>query len=100
MDHIAKHDVETFEAEYILKHAHSPFPREIGNEKYKAWGQTEDGRYLQVIFVYRSDDQVDYKSLSLPDLLAVEAGDGPIIYVIHAMDMTPNMKRQYRKLVE
>lgn len=53
-----------------------------------------------MIFVYRSDDEVDYESLSLADLLAVEAGEGPVVYVIHAMDLTANMKRQYRKLME
>jgi uncharacterized DUF497 family protein len=100
IDHIDEHDVKPFEAEYVVRHAAPPFPREMGEEKYKVWGQAENGRYLQVIFVYRSDDEVDYESLSLPDLLAVEAGEGPVIYVIHAMDLTPNMKRQFRKTME
>jgi hypothetical protein len=54
----------------------------------------------QVVFVYRRDYEIDYQSLTLADLLAVEAGEGPLIYVIHAMDLTANMKRQYRKLME
>jgi hypothetical protein len=98
--HIGEHDVDPKEAEYVVKHAAPPFPREIGDDKHKVWGQTAEGRYLQVIFVYRSDDEVDYEALTLPDLLALEAGEGPLIYVIHAMDLTPNMKRQYRKLME
>src|SRR5665213_2886056 len=81
IDHIAKHNVKPSEAEYIVRHAASPFPREMGDEKYKVWGQTADGRYLQVVLVYRSDDEVDYESLSLTDLLAVEASEGPVIYV-------------------
>ncbi len=100
MDHIAKHDVKPSEAEYVVRHAASPFPREIADEKYKVWGQTTDGRYLQVIFAYRSEDEVAYDSLTLIDILAVESGEGPIVYVIHAMDLTLNMKHQYRRLME
>jgi uncharacterized DUF497 family protein len=100
IDHIAEHGVAPGEAEYVVKHAAPPFPREIGEGKIKVWGRTADGRYLQVVFVYRSDDEIDYEAMSLTNLLAVEAGEGPLLYVIHAMELTLNMKRQYRKLME
>jgi uncharacterized DUF497 family protein len=97
IEHIAAHDVEPAEAQYVLEHAGPPFPREIGNEKSLVWGQTADGRYLQVVFTYRSDEEIDYESLTVADLMALEAGDVPVVYVIHAMEMTPKMKRQYRR---
>jgi uncharacterized DUF497 family protein len=100
VEHIDEHGVSPAEAEHVVKRAEPPFPREIGEGKYKVWGRTQDGRYLQVVFVYRSDDEIDYEGISLTDLLAVEAGEGPLLYVIHAMELTPNMKRQYRKLME
>jgi hypothetical protein len=85
------------EAEYVVKHAEPPFPSESNDGKLVAWGQTREGRYLQVIFVYRSDDEIEYESLLLEDLLKLEDGAGPVIYVIHAMALTEKMKRQYRR---
>ncbi|HSU67669.1 MAG TPA: hypothetical protein VLJ39_12415 [Tepidisphaeraceae bacterium] len=99
VEHIAGHGVTPYEAEYVVKHAAPPFPHEVGDEKYRVWGRTDDGRFLQVIFVYRSDDDVDYESLDLEELLAVEEGEGPLIYVVHAMDLTQKMKRQFRRLM-
>jgi len=40
---------------------------------------------------------VDYESLTLEDLLTLEDDGGPVAYVIHAMNLTPKMKRQYRR---
>lgn len=97
IDHIAKHGVEQDEAEFVVEHAAPPFPAESADGKSVVWGQTRDGRYLQVIFVHRSEDEVDFESLTFEDLLSLEDGGGPVIYVIHAMDLTPRMKRQYRR---
>ena len=79
------------------RRAAPPFPREIGNDKYLVWGQTGGGRYLQVIFVYRSEDEVDFDALSAADLLAMSEGTAVFIYVIHAMELTPRMKKQFRR---
>ncbi len=68
-DHIAEHGVDEGEAEYVVTHARPPFPREIGDEKYLVWGRSREGRYLQVVFVYRSPGEVDYESIGLPELL-------------------------------
>lgn len=96
-DHIAKHNVNPHEAEYVLDHARPPFPRETDDEKQLVWGQTDRGRYLQVVFVYLSDEAVDFKSLTPVDRLRFEAGDDQVVFVIHAMDLTPAQKRSYRR---
>jgi uncharacterized DUF497 family protein len=70
LQHIETHGVKPVEAEYVVRNAKRPFPREISDDKQLVWGQTERGRYLQVIFVFRSDDEVDYESLSLEEVLA------------------------------
>ena len=85
------------EAEFIVRNAAPPFPAEAGDGNSVVWGQSRDGRYLQVIFVYRSDEDLDYESLTLEDLLSLEDGGASTVYVVHAMDLTPKMKRQYRR---
>jgi uncharacterized DUF497 family protein len=97
-DHIAEHGVDEAEAEYVVKHARPPFPREIGHEKYLVWGRTAEGRHLQVVFVYRSPGDVDYESIGLPGLLELAEETPVVVYVVHAMEMTARMKKQYRRL--
>jgi uncharacterized DUF497 family protein len=97
-DHITKHAVKPLEAEHVVNHARAPFPREIDDEKHMVWGQTDRGRYLQVIFVYLSDEEVDFESLSLSDRLRFEAGEDEVGFVIHAMELTPIQKRSYRRM--
>jgi uncharacterized DUF497 family protein len=58
-EHIGEHNVRSHEAQYVVDRARPPFPREVEDEKQLVWGQTESGRYLQVIFVYLSDEEVD-----------------------------------------
>ena len=97
-DHLAKHRVRPEEAEEIVYNARAPFPMEVGDDKFMAWGQTENGRYLQVILTFKSTQDVPYESLSLEDWLDVELGKViEIVRVIHAMDLTPVMKRRLRK---
>jgi hypothetical protein len=52
VDHVQEHGVHPLEAEFIIERARSPFPRYDGRGKYRVWGQTETGDYLQVIFIY------------------------------------------------
>src|SRR5438094_6556458 len=96
-DHVAKHSVTREEVEYVVRHAQPPFPHEIGADKYVVWGPTHSGRLLEVILVFRSEDEVEYESLDLEDVLALSEDKVTAIYVIHAMDLTPRMKSQYRK---
>ena len=61
------------------------------------WGRTEDGSYLQVGFVYLPDKRVDISLLRAEQILDFQAG-AEVLYVFHAMPMTADQKRQYRKL--
>lgn len=94
--HIDEHDVLPREAEEVVRGARAPFPRDNGDEKFLVWGQTSDGRYLQVVYILPVDDEVDVDALSQSELLAFLDGED-VIYVIHAMDMTERQKHQYRK---
>jgi uncharacterized DUF497 family protein len=83
--HIGKHGVKVFEAEYALRNPGRGFPRKIGDGKWIVKGLTEAGRFLQVIFIYPEDDEIDVDSLSMADLIDYSEGNGKVIYVIHAM---------------
>jgi len=85
VSHLAKHGVKPAEAEYVLRNAGKGFPRKIGDGKWIVKGSLEDGRSLQVIFIYPEDDEIDVDSLSVPDLIDYSDGNGKVVYVIHAM---------------
>jgi hypothetical protein len=80
--HVAKHGVHAAEAEYVVRSAGRGFPRKIGDGKWLVKGQTNEGRRLQVIFIYPDDDDVDVDSLSLADLIDYSQGHGKVVYVI------------------
>jgi uncharacterized DUF497 family protein len=97
--HIAVHGVSRADVEYVARNAVDPFPRDVGDDKFLVWGQTADGRYLQVIFVYREDDDIDFASLTLEEWMAVSDGTaGDVLYVVHAMPLPPKLLWQYRRL--
>ena len=76
VDHLQEHGIHPSEAEYVLEHARSTFPRYDGGGKYRVWGQTADGEYLQVIYIY----------------------DPPgVVFVIHARPLADREKRLYRR---
>jgi hypothetical protein len=75
VEHIADHSVAPEEAEYVVLHARPPYPEYIGDAKYRVRGQTREGRYLQVVYVF-----------------GVDAAD-----VVHAMELPERDKRQYRR---
>jgi hypothetical protein len=70
------HGVRPEEAEYVVRRARRPYPYKIGDEKTLVRGQTEAGRYLQVIYLIENEDD---------------------IFVIHAMPLTARMKRNFRR---
>ena len=76
-EHIAEHDVSPAEAEYVVRHAVSRYPTLIGNGKHRVRGQTWEGRYLQVIFVW-----------DIENVLA---------YIVHARDLTDRERRSFRR---
>jgi uncharacterized DUF497 family protein len=95
--HIAEHGVTPDEAEYVVEHGTPPFPRAAGEGKFMVWGRTRDGSHLQVGFVCLQDERVDIMQLKSVEVLDFQAG-ARVLYVFHAMPMTADQKRQYRKL--
>ena len=71
-----RHGVRPVEAEYVVRHASRPYPCQIGDEKALVRGQTDAGRYLQVIYLLDEDETV---------------------FVIHAMPLTVKKKRTHRR---
>lgn len=76
VDHIARHGVTPNEAEEVVNRARRPWPRVMGDGRFIVLGQTDDGRYLQVAYVFDPDDTV---------------------FVIHARPLTNREKRRYRR---
>jgi hypothetical protein len=97
-EHIGKHAVRDVEAQYVVEYARAPFPRGSGDGKQLVWGQTESGRYLQVIFVYLRDDEVDLEWLSPLDRIRFQEGE-EVAMVIHARDLKNNEKHQLRRIM-
>jgi len=95
--HLGKHGVTAREAEFIVRHARSPFPESARDGKFRAWGQTQEGRYLQVVFVYPEDEDVDIESLDPLDRLVFADGLEGVIYVVHARDLEESEKKQLRR---
>ena len=79
IDHIGEHGVSPEEAEQIIRMARSPYPRDIGDEKYRVCGRGRGGRPLQVIYL---------------------ADDDGTIYVIHARSLTNKEKRRWLRTVQ
>ncbi len=97
-EHIAKHGVSTEEAEDVVRGARPPFPGMLEDDKLLVWGPTNAGRYLQVVYVLKRPHEVAYDSISVADWMDIEAGKvEDVMRVIHAMELTPRMKRQLRK---
>ena len=75
-DKCLKHGIDPEEAEETVRNARRPYPRKLDDEKAIVLGQTNAGRYLQVVYL-------------------IEEGD--VIFVIHAMPLSPRKKRGYRR---
>ncbi len=86
IDHIAKHGVVPEEAQEVVASAKRPFPKDQGNGKFLVRGRTAQGRFLQVIFVYRSIESVDLGVLELHERLEL-IDKGEAAYVIHAREL-------------
>jgi uncharacterized DUF497 family protein len=96
-EHIGEHDVSCEEAEYVVDNARPPYPRAIGEEKFQVWGRTESGRYLQVIFVFPADEEIDPALLTVADRIRFSEDEDDVVYILHARDLTEKEKRAYRK---
>jgi uncharacterized DUF497 family protein len=97
-EHIAKHGVTPTEAQYVVENATAPFPQGLGDGKRRVWGATLAGRMLQVIYVLKEQGDVPYESVDPMDWEKLQdVPDAKIARVIHAMDLTFDMKRQLRR---
>ncbi len=97
-EHIANHGVTPAEAQFVVDGAMSPFPQELGDGKRRVWGATAAGRLLQIIYVLKKQDEVAFESVDPLDWTALQRKpEAKITRIIHAMDLTPNMKRQLRR---
>ncbi len=76
VEHVAQHHVESDEVWEVCEDALHLAHRE-GRKRYRLYGQTAEGRYLFVV---------------------LEQVRGTVYKPITARDMTPNEKRNYRRL--
>ena len=74
VDHLARHQVEPDEAEAVVDN--EPLIVRTGDGKYLAYGQTDEGRHLLVVFVRKA---------------------GSLIRVITARDLTDAEKKRYQR---
>ncbi|MFN8495957.1 MAG: BrnT family toxin [Caldilineaceae bacterium] len=74
IEHIADHGVEPYEAEEVIDNA--VLVRKVAQGKYIAFGQTDYGRYLIVVFAPKSNQR---------------------LRVITARDMTLTEKKRFRR---
>lgn len=74
IEHIANHGIEPYEAEEVIDD--DPFIVKAGSVKYVAYGQTDGGRYLLVVFAPKSEQR---------------------LRVITARDMTAAEKKHFRR---
>jgi hypothetical protein len=95
---LSKHGVRSEEACFVVEHATPPFPQGVGDGKRRVWGATATGRLLQVIYVLKSQDDVAPESVDPQDWAMLQGNPNAMIArVIHAMDLTPDMKCQLRR---
>lgn len=73
IEHIANHGVEPYEAEEVIDD--DPFITKSGKDRYVAYGQTNAGRYLLVVFARKPKQR---------------------LRVITARDMTDAEKRRFK----
>ena len=100
-EHIAQHGVTSTEVDEVLERSRPPFPEQIGDRKYLVHGRTEAGRFLQVIFVYRPVETLDWDLLDWDDQFALaDEGADEVIYVIHARPLTESEKRSLRRRLQ
>jgi len=97
-DHVSKHGVTPAEAQFVVENAVPPFPQEVGEGKRRVWGKTTAGRWLQVVYVLKRQSDVEFESIVSLDWTTLQTmPDAKIARVIHAMDLTREMKRQLRR---
>ncbi len=70
IEHIADHGVEPYEAEEVMDN--KPLILRAGKDKYLAYGQTDTGRYLLVVFALKENDRL--RVITARDMTQTEKG--------------------------
>src|SRR4051812_22518875 len=92
--HIAEHGITTDEAEEVVTHPARSYPQYQGDGKWLARGQTNAGRYIQVIYLTASDaDEIDYEEV---DLVLLSDMEDPFV-VIHAPPLTDSERNALKR---
>ena len=55
---LAQHNVAPEEAESVVNRARQPYPMKVDDDKRLVWGQTDSGRYLQVVYLIDIEDTI------------------------------------------
>lgn len=76
IDHIGAHGIGPADAEYVVNHARPPYPERTRDNAFLVRGQTEDGAYIQVVYIIEGDD---------------------VAFVFHARELSENEKRRLRR---
>jgi uncharacterized DUF497 family protein len=96
--HVSKHGVQRADAEYVVEHATPPYPQRIEGGKLIVYGPDRAGRILEVVFAFRSAEDVDFDSLDLLQLEELSQKANAITtYIIHAMPVGGRGKKRYRR---
>lgn len=96
-EHATRHGLSESEIEYVLDNASPPYPEYLGAGKYRVRGHTRSGVHVQMIFVHKSSEQIDFESMLIEELVRLELAKGPYAYVIHARELIQREKRQDRR---
>ncbi len=94
--HIAEHGVTKVEADFVVRRAEPPYPEQRGSGKFRVWGATQQGRLLQVIYVLRSLEELNFDEIPLR-MIELLSPDEKLRCVIHARDLTDQEKHQLRR---
>jgi uncharacterized DUF497 family protein len=73
---VAKHGLSEADAEFVVNNALPPYPEQRAGDAFYVAGQTADGHYIQVVYIF-----------SPPG----------VVFVIHARPLTDREKRRYRR---
>lgn len=68
IEHVADHGVEPYEAEEVIDD--DPLVVRAGKDRYAAYGQTDGGRYLLVVYAVKSHQRV--RVITARDLTSAE----------------------------
>jgi uncharacterized DUF497 family protein len=76
--HIAEHGVTPQEAESVVRTTPPPFPEAQGRGRFLAVGQTKQGTYIQVAYIFSPAD---------------------VVFVIHSRPLNDAEKRRFRRRI-